>query len=304
MRLQLLRPVRQALAQGRAVVALETSVLAQGLAWPHNLEAARRCEVAVRRSGATPAAIAVLDGKIRVGLDDADLLRLCKPGGHLLKLGARDLAAAVARAASGGTTVSATCEIAAAAGIALFATGGIGGVHRGVVEQFDISSDLIAIARAKVAVVCAGAKVVLDLPRTLEALETLSVPVVGYRTDSFPGFYIRSTGLPLEHRVDDAKTAAALLEARFSMLKQGGVVIAVPPPAASALQRADVERHLRAAMAIGKKRKVWGKAVTPFLLSELARRTRGQSVTANLDLLESNAAVAAEIAVALARLRA
>jgi pseudouridylate synthase len=300
-RLVLSKQVKAALAKGRPVVALETSVLAQGLAWPKNLEAAKRCAEAITRSGATPAAVGVLDGKIHVGLDDPQTLALCRPGGHLLKLGARDLAPALARQGSGGTTVSATCEIAAAAGIRVFATGGIGGVHRGVLEQFDISSDLTAIARSPVAVVCAGAKVVLDLPRTLEALETLSVPVVGYRTDSLPGFYIRSTGLPLEHRVDDAKTAAKLLHVRFEVLKQGGVVIAVPPPAKSALQRADVERHLRAAMAIGKKRRVWGKAVTPFLLAELARRTRGQSVAANLDLLENNAAVAAEIAVELAR---
>jgi pseudouridine-5'-phosphate glycosidase len=293
--------VKAALTKGRPVVALETSVLAQGLAWPKNLEASKRCEEAIRRSGAIPAAIAVLDGKIHVGLDDPKVMALCRPGGHLLKLGARDLGPAIAKKASGGTTVSATCEIAAAAGIQVFATGGIGGVHRGVIEQFDISSDLTAIARQPVAVVCAGAKVVLDLPRTLEALETLSVPVVGYRTDDLPGFYCRSTGLPLEHRVDDAKTAAKMLHARFDVLKQGGVVIAVPPPAKTALQRADVERHLKSALAFGKKRNIWGKAVTPFLLGELARRTKGHSVAANLDLLENNAAIAAEIAVELAK---
>lgn len=301
MKLELGKKVKAALKQGRPVVALETSVLAQGLAWPRNLEAAKRCEEAIRRVGAVPAAVAVFEGKIHVGLSDPQTVALCKPGGHLLKLGARDLAPAIARKASGGTTVSATCEIAAAAGIKVFATGGIGGVHRGVLEQFDISSDLTAISRSPVAVVCAGAKTVLDLPRTLEALETLSVPVVGYKTDALPGFYIRSTGLPLEHRVDDPKTAAKMLQVRFDVLKQGGVVIAVPPPAKSALQRADVERHLRAAMAIGKARRVWGKAVTPFLLGELARRTKGQSVIANLDLLENNAAVAAEIAVELAK---
>lgn len=301
MKLHTSKSVARALARGRPVVALETSVLAQGLAWPKNLEAAKRCEEAITRSGATPAAVAVLEGKIYVGLSDPQVLALCRPGGHLLKLGARDLAGAIAKGASGGTTVSATCEIAAAAGIRVFATGGIGGVHRGVLEQFDISSDLTAISRAPVAVVCAGAKVVLDLPRTLEALETLSVPVVGYRTDDLPGFYCRSTGLPLEHRVDDAKTAAALLDARFRVLEQGGVVIAVPPPAKSALQRAEVERHLRAALKIGRARRVWGKAVTPFLLAELARRTKGHSVAANLDLLENNAAVAAEIAVELSR---
>jgi pseudouridylate synthase len=300
-KLEVSKTVRAALKQGRAVVALETSVLAQGLAWPKNLEAAKRCEEVIGRVGATPAAIAVFEGKIHVGLSDPQTVALCKPGSHLLKLGARDLAPAIARRASGGTTVSATCEIAAAAGIRVFATGGIGGVHRGVLEQFDISSDLTAISRSPVAVVCAGAKTVLDLPRTLEALETLSVPVVGYKTDALPGFYIRSTGLPLEHRVDDAKTAAKLLHVRFEVLKQGGVVIAVPPPAKSALQAADVERHLRRAMAIGKERRVWGKAVTPFLLGELARRTKGHSVVANLDLLENNALVAAEIALELAK---
>ena len=186
----------------KPLVALETSVLAQGLPYPHNVEAAKRCEAAIREEGAVPAATAVIDGQIFVGLDAEQTKRL-STGKGLLKLGSRDLAIAVARKSTGGTTVSATCEIAAACGIYVFATGGIGGVHRGIEEHMDISQDLPAIARNPVAVVCAGAKSVLDLERTLELLETLAVPVVGVGTNDLPGFYTRETGLLLEHRVDD-----------------------------------------------------------------------------------------------------
>jgi pseudouridine-5'-phosphate glycosidase len=283
--------------QSRPLVALETSVLAQGLPHPRNLEAARRCEGAIRAEGATPAAMAVIDGRLHVGLDAADTERLAT-GKGLLKVGSRDLAVAVATKATGGTTVSATCELAARAGIPVFATGGLGGVHRGVAEDLDISQDLPALARWPVAVVCAGAKSVLDLPKTLELLETLGVPVIGVGTTELPGFYSRETGLMLEHSVPNARVAAEVVDARFS-LGQGGVVFAVPPPEATALSRVEIERHLEAALALGRKRRISGKAATPFLLNEMVRRTKGRTLEANLALLENNARFAAQVAVAL-----
>jgi pseudouridine-5'-phosphate glycosidase len=281
----------------KPLVALETSVLAQGLPYPHNLEAARRCEAAVRDAGAVPAAIAVIDGQLCVGLDDAQTQRLAT-GKGLLKVGSRDLAVAVARRATGGTTVSATCEIAAAAGIHFFATGGLGGVHRGVEEHLDISQDLPAISRFPVAVVCAGAKSVLDLPRTMELLETLAVPVVGVGTNQLPGFYTRETGLELEHRVDTPEEAAELVRARRD-LGQGGLVLALPPPAKTSLKRADVEKHLAAALKLARSKQIEGKAVTPFLLAEMVKRTKGKTLAANLALLEQNARYAAQVAVAM-----
>jgi pseudouridine-5'-phosphate glycosidase len=209
---------------------------------------------------------------------------------------------AVADAATGGTTVSATCELAAAAGIRVFATGGLGGVHRGAEEHFDISQDLPAIARFAVAVVCAGAKSVLDLPKTMELLETLSVPVIGVATDELPGFYTATTGLKLEHQVANATQAARLVRARLDELGQGGMVFAVPPPEKTALKASEIERHLKAALAVAKRKKIGGKAVTPFLLAQLSARTKGKSLAANLALLENNARFAAQMAVALGAL--
>jgi pseudouridylate synthase len=289
--------VMAARRKGVPLVALESSVVAQGLPAPHNLQAARRCEDAVREVGAAPATIGVIDGDLCVGLEPAQLERLAKEK-NLLKVASRDLAVAVANRRTGGTTVSATCEIATAAGIAVFATGGLGGVHREVSSHWDISQDLHALTRWPVAVVCAGAKSVLDLPKTLEVLETLSVPVIGVGTDELPGFYSRSTGLPLEHSVPNAERAAEVMLARRD-LKQGGILFAVPPPAKTALPQATVERHLKAALAVAKKKRVNGKAVTPFLLSELSARTKGQSLKANLALLENNARFAGQLAVAL-----
>lgn len=295
MRLRLSKAVAQAKRRGRPLVALETSVVAQGLPWPHNLENARACEAAIREGGAEPATIAVIDGALCIGVEKAELERLATEKG-LLKVASRDLAVAVARKATGGTTVSATCELAAAAGIRVFATGGLGGVHRGVAEHLDVSQDLPALARFPVAVVCAGAKSVLDLPKTLEALETLAVPVIGVGTSELPGFYTRSTGLFLEHRVETATEAAAIARARTETLAQGGLVFALPPPKATALEPRFVEKHLKQALALATKQKVEGKAVTPFLLAELAKRTAGKSLRANLALLANNARFAGELA--------
>lgn len=296
MKLMFSNEVAQARRALKPLVALESSVLAQGLPYPQNLAAARRCEAAIREEGAVPATVAVVDGEICVGLDEAKLQRLAL-GEGLMKVGSRDLAVAVARKATGGTTVSATCEIAAAAGIHVFATGGLGGVHRDVTDSMDISQDLPAIARFPVAVVCAGAKSVLDLPRTLELLETLAVPVIGVGSNELPGFYTRQTGLLLEHQVADAAEAGAIIKARAE-LGQGGLIFTLPPPRKTALSRADVERHLKAALAEAKKKEVSGKAVTPFLLGELVRRTHGRSLEANMALLEHNARFGARVAAA------
>ncbi len=293
--------VRRAREQGAPLVAMETSVVAQGLPYPDNLGAARACEEAVRRAGAVPAPIAVVDGKVFIGLEEAQMRRLAEGRERLMKLGSRDLAVAIARGATGGTTVSATCELAAAAGIRVFATGGIGGVHRGVAEHLDISQDIWALARFPVAVVCAGAKSVLDLPKTLEALESAAVPVIGVGTDELPSFYSRSSGLTLEHQVEDAVAAARLVRARFETLGQGGILFTVPPPEETALPRNEVELHIASALAEADRQGIRGKAVTPFLLSEMARRTSGKTLRANLALLANNARFAGQLAVAYAQ---
>jgi len=294
--------VQRALDRRAPLVALETSVVAQGLPPPHNLEAARACEEAVRRAGAVPAALAVIDGQVRVGLSGPELERLASGGERVMKIGSRDLAPAIAGLRTGGTTVSATMEIAARAGIRVFATGGIGGVHRGVAETLDLSQDLLALSRFPVAVICAGAKSVLDLPKTLEALEALSVPVVGVGTNDFPSFFCRTSGLVLEQRVEGPEDAARLLSIRFGELQQGGLVLALPPPADTALPSTELEKHMHAALAEADARDVRGKALTPFLLSELSRRSGGRTMRANLALLENNAAFAGRLAVACAAL--
>jgi pseudouridine-5'-phosphate glycosidase len=296
--LRVAEEIQVALREGRAVVALETSVVAQGLPPPANLEAARRCAAAVRKAGAVPAAIAVLDGALVVGASDAELQRLADPLRKAAKAGARDLAALCASKRDAGTTVSATCAIAERAGIRVFATGGIGGVHRRVhaLDAPDVSSDLAEIARRKVCVVCAGPKVILDLAATAEMLETLGVPVWGYRTSELPAFFTGESGIALEHRFDEVASIAFALLAHWD-LGASGVGVGVPPP--SPLPRAEIETALAAALRAAARRKLPGKEVTPFLLAALADATGGRTREANLDLLENNARVAAEIALAL-----
>jgi pseudouridine-5'-phosphate glycosidase len=291
--------VSDALAARRPVVALESTILAHGLPWPDNLDVGRALEAEVRRHGALPATVAVLDGVARVGLDAAELERVAREGASMAKAGAADLPVAIARGSSAATTVSATCTLAARAGVRVFATGGIGGVHRG--ESGDISSDLTVLAREPIAVVSAGAKAILDLPRTVEALETLGVLVLGYDTDELPAFYTRESGVPLEHRVDDPESAARVLAARWA-LGQGGVLVANPIPVAAALDRATVDKALAEALAAATAAGVRGKALTPYLLARLSQVTGGASVRANRALALHNARVGAEIAGALLRI--
>jgi pseudouridine-5'-phosphate glycosidase len=300
MTLDISAEVFSALREGRAIVALETSVVAQGLPPPANLEAARRCLAAVRAAGAVPAAVAVIEGRIVVGATDADLARLADPERKPAKAGARDLAALCARGQDAGTTVSATCAVAERAGIRVFATGGIGGVHRrgDPSEAPDVSSDLPEIARRRVCVVCSGPKVILDLPATAELLETLGVPVWGYRTSELPAFFTDASGIRLEHRFDDAGRIAAALRTHWDVLGcHSGVVVTVPPP--SPLPRAEVEAALAGALREAARRRLPGKEVTPFLLAALAEATGNRSRAANVELLENNAKVAAEIARAI-----
>ena len=289
--------VATALAARRAVVALESTVIAHGLPRPQNLVAARALEEEVRGLGSTPATIAIAEGQAVVGADDAMLTRLADDP-SVSKVSLRDLAPVLARRGLGATTVAATVEIAARAGISVMATGGIGGVHRGGELSFDESADLEAIARNPVCVVCAGAKLVLDLALTLERLETLGVPVVGYGTDELPAFYVRSSGLPLAHRVDDALAAARVV--REQLARGAGIVIAVPIEPSDALDRDAAEAQVRRALEAAQRQGVRGAALTPFLLGELSEATGGRSLAANLSLLGANARVAAQIALALA----
>jgi pseudouridine-5'-phosphate glycosidase len=289
--------VAAALAARRAVVALESTVIAHGLPRPQNLAAARALEEEVRGLGSAPATIAIADGQAIVGADEALLTRLAEDP-SVAKVSLRDLAPVLARRGLGATTVAATVEIAARAGIAVMATGGIGGVHRGGEMSFDESADLEAIARNAVCVVCAGAKLVLDLALTLERLETLGVPVVGYGTDELPAFYVRSSGLALAHRVDDALAAARVV--REQLARGAGIVIAVPIDAADALDRGEAEAQVNGAIEAAERQGVRGAALTPFLLGRLSDATGGRSFAANLSLLRTNARVAAQIALALA----
>lgn len=305
--LRISEEVREALAGGRPVVALESSVVAHGLPPPHGLDAARRCLAAVRAGGAVPAAIAILEGAVVVGASEAQLARLAEPARAPAKAAMRDVAALLAEGRDAGTTVSATAALAARAGIRVFATGGIGGVHR-IAEgepaagAADVSADLAELARAPLCVVCAGPKAILDVPATAEALETLGIPVLGWRTSELPAFYSDASGVGLEHRVEDAAQAARVLALHFGPLaRREGVLLAVPPP--QPVPREAIEAAIATALGEARSRGVRGKAVTPFLLEAVARATHGRARAANVALLERNASVAAEVAAELARVR-
>ena len=296
--------VAAALAEGRPVVALESTVISHGMPYPKNLETATALEDAVRAEGAVPATVAVLDGRIRIGLDGEALERLAKGGTSVMKLSRRDLPVALATGALGATTVAATMIAARLAGIAVFATGGLGGVHRGAETSFDVSADLDELARTSVCVVCAGAKSILDLPKTLEVLETRGVPVLGLGTDAFPAFYSRNSGLPVSHRCDNVHEVAAILRAKWELGLEGGVVLANPIPEADALDGEAMEQAIAQALKDAEHHGITGKSVTPFLLAALERITGGRSLTANIALIRSNAVTAARLAAAYAALAA
>ncbi|HYS41048.1 MAG TPA: pseudouridine-5'-phosphate glycosidase [Pseudonocardiaceae bacterium] len=288
--------VRVALAAGRPVVALESTLLAHGLPPGRNQKVADRLERTVREHGAVPATVAVLDGHPTIGLSPAELVRVCDPDAGLVKLSRRDLAPAIALGRSGATTVAGTATLAASAGIAVFATGGLGGVHRGARDTWDVSADLGVLATTPILVVCSGVKSVLDIGATLELLETNSVPVLGYRTDRFPAFYLRESDFDVPWRVDTPAEAAAVFAAHH---KIGGVVLANPIPVEHELDRALHDRLLAGGLALLAERDVRGKDVTPVLLEHFHTASAGASLDANEELVVANTALAADVAVAL-----
>jgi pseudouridine-5'-phosphate glycosidase len=291
--------VSDAIASGGPVVALESTIISHGLPSATSVETARHIEDAVRQAGAVPATLGVLDGQVRVGLSDDDLVRIAE-GAEVVKTSVRDLGPVLSKGIPGATTVAATAYLAHLAGIRLFATGGLGGVHRGARQSWDESADLVALASSRVTVVCAGVKSILDVPATLERLESLSVPVLGYGTDVMPGFYVRDTGVPLPWRVDSPQEVADVIDSREAIGLPQALVVAQPVAPEDEM---DPELHARS-VAEGldevERRGITGKEVTPFLLGWLHERTEGASLTANVALALANAGLAAQVAVALA----
>jgi len=289
--------VADALQAGKPVVALESTIISHGMPYPKNVETAAAVENIVREAGATPATIAILNGRLKVGLSVDEIRHLGKQGTEVIKCSRRDLPFVIARKEDGATTVAATMIIAAMAGIRVFATGGIGGVHRGVQETLDISADLEELGRTSVAVVCAGIKSVLDIGRTLEYLETRGVPVVGFGTDTLPAFYTRESGFGVDYRVDTAADVAAAMNIKWDMGLEGGMVIAVPIPEEHALDRDEIDGVIDEAITEMQRQDITGKDTTPFLLARIAERTGGRSLEANIQLVKNNVRIAAEIAV-------
>jgi pseudouridylate synthase len=296
--IKLTEELKSAIAQNKPIVALESTIIAHGMPFPQNLEMAQEVEQIIRDNGAIPATIAVIDGELRAGLSSAELEHFAKTGPSIIKVSTRDLPFVVARKITGATTVASTMRIAAMAGIHTFATGGIGGAHRGAEKNFDISADLIEFSQSNVAVVTAGAKAILDLALTLETLETFGVPVVGFGTDEFPAFYSRSSGHKVPMRCDTPNEIAAMMKAKWAMDLKGGIVVANPIPREAEIPSTKIAPTIEAAIAEAKAQNIIGKNVTPFLLKRLAEITLGRSLTANIALVKSNAKLAAEIAVA------
>jgi pseudouridine-5'-phosphate glycosidase len=294
--------VAEALHAKRPVVALESTIIAHGMAWPQNAETAFALEAIIREEGAVPATIAVSEGRLRVGLDRAGIEMLGREGSRIAKLSVRDLAHALATKRAGATTVASTMRIAAMAGIAVFATGGIGGVHRGAEKSFDVSADLTELSQTNVAVVTAGAKAILDLALTLETLETLGVPVVGFGTDDFPAFYSRQSDLKCPLRADTPMELARMMKAKWAIGLNGGIVVANPIPSAHEITAAEITPSIEKAVAEADEQGIGGKDLTPFLLARLAEITAGRSLAANIELVKNNARVAARIAKSYAEL--
>lgn len=295
--------VQAALAAGQAVVALESTIISHGMPFPQNLATARAVEADVRAAGAVPATVAILDGVPWVGLDDAALERLARAGTAAKKTSRRDLPFVLSRRLTGATTVSATMYLAAAVGVHVFVTGGIGGVHRGASDTWDVSADVTELARTPVMVVCAGAKSILDIPKTLEVLETGGVPVAVFGAADFPAFYTRSSGVQAPWRVDTPTDAAAAMLAARDVGMDGGMLVAVPIPEAHAADGAVVERATQAALSEAESLQLRGADITPFLLKRVSELTGGASLAANIGLVRHNASVGARIAVEYARLR-
>ena len=294
--------VKAALHEGSPIVALESTIISHGFPWPQNLEVAREAEAAVRGQGAVPATIAIIDGIIRVGLSADEVEQLARRTG-VTKVSRRNLSLVLAARGWGATTVAATMWCSAQAGIAVFATGGIGGVHRGGAQSFDISADLMELARTPVVVVCAGAKAILDIGLTLEYLETQGVPVVGFGTDRFPGFYVPSTPYRVDERIDAPDLVARAARLHWSLGLGSGILLACPVPAEFALDPESMRQAIEAALSTAATAGIARAEVTPFLLDEIRRTTEGESLATNIALIRNNATIAARVAVAYAERR-
>jgi pseudouridine-5'-phosphate glycosidase len=293
--------VRTALEAKRPIVALESTIIAHGMPYPRNVETARAVEDIVRANGAVPATIAIIGGVLKAGLTPDELDRFGRDGRSIAKVSVRDLPFIVAQKKDGATTVASTMRIAAMAGIRVFATGGIGGVHRGAERTFDISADMTEFAASDVAVVTAGAKAILDLALTLETLETLGVPVIGLGTDEFPAFYSRQSGHGVPMSCASAAEVAGVMRAKWAMGLKGGIVVANPIPVEAEIPSAEIAPQIEAAVSKAEARGITGKELTPFLLAEIAKVTEGRSLAANIALVKHNARMAADIAVAFAQ---
>ena len=290
--------VQQALEHGRAVVALESTIISHGMPYPQNVATALQVEDEVRQHGAVPATVAIVNGRLKAGLSRDEIEQLGRAGHAVTKVSRRDIPFIVASKATGATTVAATMVIAALAGIRVFATGGIGGVHRGAETSFDVSADLQELAQTPVAVVCAGAKSILDLRLTLEYLETHGVAVVGYQTDALPAFFTRDSAFKVDYRLDSAADIAAVLKAKWNMGLKGGMVVANPIPEAFAMPRTAIDQAIEQALQEAQQQGIAGKASTPFLLARVNELTGGDSLASNIQLVLNNARLAAAIALA------
>ena len=302
MQVKLSAPVAAALKAGQAVVALESTIIAHGMPFPQNLDMAREVERVITQYGATPATIAIIDGELRAGLDDAALEHFARTGPSIMKVSTRDMPYVVSRHITGATTVASTMRIAAMAGISVFATGGMGGAHRGAERNFDISADLMEFAHSDVALVTAGAKAILDLALTLEILETQGVAVIGYQTDEFPAFYSRQSGHKVTQRADNPEQIASLLLSKRNIGIKNGIVVANPIPLEDEIPSVIIQPHIDKAIAEAAANGISGKDVTPYLLKRIAEITEGKSLKANIALVMNNAKLAAKIAVAYAQL--
>lgn len=291
--------VREALLNGRPVVALESTIISHGMPYPQNVETAKNCERIVREEGAVPATCAILGGELCVGLTEEQLEYLGRTGMAVTKTSRRDIAVVAARRGDGALTVAGTMILASMAGVRVFATGGIGGVHRGATETMDISADLDELGRTSVAVVCAGAKSILDIGLTLEYLETKGVPVIGYRTDEMPAFYTRSSGFGVDYRMDEPAEIAAVLDKRRELNIEGGTLIVNPIPEEHSMDKAKIDAVIDAAVEKANRLGIKGKKITPFLLAEIKDVTGGSSLEANIALVYNNVRLAARIAGAM-----
>ncbi len=300
--LEISREVKEALDNGKAVVALESTIISHGMPYPQNVETALKVEEIIRKGGAIPATIAIMDGKLKVGLSSEEIDRLGKTGLEVVKASRRDIPFILAKGLMGATTVASTMIVANLAGIRVFATGGIGGVHRGAQTTMDISADLQELANTNVAVVCAGAKSILDIGLTLEYLETQGVPVVGFGTEELPAFYTRKSGFKVDYRVDKAEELAKAVKAKWDLDLKGGVVIANPIPEEFQMDYDKITNAIESAVVEAEEKGIKGKESTPFLLAKVKDITEGKSLVANIELVFNNAKVATDLAIELSKL--